>query len=861
MGRRRDSVPVRLPGDLWRSRGGPEGPPGEVALRLAVSRQGLGLELGRPVALGAGMRLDEVVTSLPHLRFPVDLSGGVPRFRHCRGRLERLVVALGREPLMAWSVGALDGLLGEGKVALSVVPVAGGVSLGVSTEGKAIAWELAWAPMGRDLCFVVSRARALGVDAPAVGLALHATARLLGGWARRQGSVFRVEDAPRVLLQEVFPRAGARLPSTDGAVWSRVEVEPEALRLVAEQSGSPVQVSAEAVKALEVAELLVDGDEALVDGEREAARDAYLRALERAPRQREIVLRLADLDRAEGGRVEAALSTLVSAIPAVDGGALGGVLLAAVADREGARVAFERAAASEPHAALAALCLVAAAALVDSPGERASLLSSAVVRSPLLREARWRRLEALLSLGDARGALADTEHLEASVSGSAARVEVLQRAGQMMLSRGMAEQAIAVFERALRARPSSEDGLVGLAEAMFRVGEAARAADVLGRAVALGEARGRPDARATVLLARVLAEGLNELPLAIARARSVFPDSPEALPARHIEARALSQLGDRTGASVAYTSLREAIEHGRAFDPGAAVGWLSEAARFEEESRGDLSAAKRHLGVALRLRPRDPALLATFRRVAEAHEAEQESLRRSAQVTSPVAPGASSWSADPGPRQAPGAAIPATSPVSQPASPSPALPGGVADSLPLEAAVLAAPPVAVPPPVEVPVMPPVPPARVATEVHPDDAEAAEQGHPDDTELPYEEIPARPAAEARRAPMSLDLGEDETRGSAEDEVRADSLAERVRADPTNLEVVLELSGLLEKLGRDLDLFALLSARLEEGDEETRETLRPLQIAVLRRLAEGARREGRGMEATLYEQMLEMVESGG
>ena len=60
-------------------------------------------------------------------------------------------------------------------------------------------------------------------------------------------------------------------------------------------------------------------------------------------------------------------------------------------------------------------------------------------------------------------------------------------------------------------------------------------------------------------------------------------------------------------------------------------------------------------------------------------------------------------------------------------------------------------------------------------------------------------------------------------------------------------------MLERLGRDLDLFALFSARLEEGDEMTQQVIRPLQRGVLRRLAEAARQAGRESEASLYEMM--------
>jgi hypothetical protein len=94
------------------------------------------------------------------------------------------------------------------------------------------------------------------------------------------------------------------------------------------------------------------------------------------------------------------------------------------------------------------------------------------------------------------------------------------------------------------------------------------------------------------------------------------------------------------------------------------------------------------------------------------------------------------------------------------------------------------------------------------------------------------------------------------GSAEDDALAEQLTSKVRANPEDLGSVLALAGVLERLGRDLELFALLSARIEEGDEETKAAVLPLQRAVLARLAAAARREGRNGEAELYEQMMSM-----
>lgn len=72
------------------------------------------------------------------------------------------------------------------------------------------------------------------------------------------------------------------------------------------------------------------------------------------------------------------------------------------------------------------------------------------------------------------------------------------------------------------------------------------------------------------------------------------------------------------------------------------------------------------------------------------------------------------------------------------------------------------------------------------------ARSAPAVHPDDEELAEEDIPAPAAGAPRRSPLAIDLGEDEPAGNAIDEARAETLAERLRADPTDLEVVLELA---------------------------------------------------------------------
>ena len=94
--------------------------------------------------------------------------------------------------------------------------------------------------------------------------------------------------------------------------------------------------------------------------------------------------------------------------------------------------------------------------------------------------------------------------------------------------------------------------------------------------------------------------------------------------------------------------------------------------------------------------------------------------------------------------------------------------------------------------------------------------------------------------------------------AADEQRASALADRLRGDPDNHAVALELADVLTRLQKDLELFALLSARLEDASDEVRPELAERQSAVLTRLIDQAKNEGREEEAKLYAQALALLE---
>lgn len=81
---------------------------------LSANRGRLGLELREPVEIGP-LVVENLVLAFENLRFPLDLSGGVPVFRHRRGQLQRILFSLDLSRLRQWLeprirnvIGALD---------------------------------------------------------------------------------------------------------------------------------------------------------------------------------------------------------------------------------------------------------------------------------------------------------------------------------------------------------------------------------------------------------------------------------------------------------------------------------------------------------------------------------------------------------------------------------------------------------------------------------------------------------------------------------------------------------------------------------------------------------------------------------
>jgi tetratricopeptide (TPR) repeat protein len=627
-------------------------------LRLAIGRDGIGLELATATFLGCVV-VEEMTTSLPGTRFPVDVSGGVARFRHRRGALQSLRLVVLARALERWVAPRLRGIVSAATpdVWIRVGPARATVCVaappeesapasrspdGATTVPAVVAFDVLALAEGEDLHLVVTAARGAGLPAPPTAVALACVGAALGRNAERAGALFRIRRPADAAARALLPEAGARVPSADGVAWSAFSVDGDAWVLTAAQGAKPAEPAEDAVLARELAQLLSTADDALVHGDSNVARTGYLTALERAPRHPEVARRLADVDARAPGRAEAALAGMAEAAHGeagspIEASLVEAELLVRAGDTEAAMARLERAGTTEPAPVLAARSFEMAARLAVDPEVRARWLDRALARSPRVASARWARVQARLALGRLEEALADVEFLEALARGRVEKCAAWQRAGQAWQAAGLGERAGAIFERALRYEPDDPTALMGLGVALASSGRAARGAALIERAREVAEAGGEKVWAIELALARVLAEQLDDLPAAIAHASAVPSEAPGAALARGLEARWRTRIGDTTGAALAFAQLRDLAATRAVPDDGSAarapIAFLLEAARFESDVRRDLLAAQRHLAAALRLDPHDQELRQAYRavgarRVGAARDREEKGAER-----------------------------------------------------------------------------------------------------------------------------------------------------------------------------------------------------------------------------------------
>ncbi len=735
-------------------------PDAEPALRLELAGGHIGLELVRPVRVGEGLEFTDLAFALRDLRFPLDLSGGVRKFRHVRGVVRRARLELSLCEASKRLGTKLPRALVKTPAEVTLIATLEGLLAGVRWSGGALAFAIAMAPLGEKLRLVVEDARALGLEEAAHTVALRLVHAMLPSHTLRSGSLFIVEDPLHEAMVDVLPAAGARVPSTEGVKLAFITNEPSG-KVGLALADPPPPLAARTIRALETAELLQDADDLAFHGERERARGAYLAALENAPRHREATHRLAAIDLVEH-RYEAAMSSIVELESVVSAGILGAEVLRLAGDPEAAYSGFARAGAEEPTPGLSAYAWFEAAKLAIDRKSRDAALDEAVVRWPRFHEARWMRLRERLRSGDARGAFADYEHLDANAEGREARCVLARDAGGAFLERGFVEDAEKLFERAVRYEPRDPRAIAGLARALRDRGKTARGLDLLSRAVSVANELGHDLSDVELELAESLVAYAGDRPNAIARASGITAERACAPRARLAEATWRFELGDRAGATRALGRLRSIAET-RAPEPTGSRRVVSEATaefvetlllagRFESDVLMDIRGARRTFALVLRFAPAD-----------------REAARRLSGMT------------------------------------------------------------------------------------PDDAEPAEE---DGSALPSSHVGTPDVAPARKGTTDRPVTVVEPafdEGQAEE--RVEQLSQRLRADPRDHVTADELARLLERLGRDLELLALLSARVEDAVGVEVVPLVAARRSVLLRLAETAAREGRADESELYASMAE------
>ncbi|MBX3232438.1 MAG: hypothetical protein KF837_34250 [Labilithrix sp.] len=780
-----------------------------LGLRLAIGREGLGIELARTAAL-ACVDVVELVVRLPNVRFPFDVTGGVTKFRHRRGELERVAIELDARKVARWAEPRLRGLLGPERPTLSILPRAFGATIAV-LDGAAVAappalaFEVALVAAPQPV-LVVHGARGANLPAPATVLALRAMTMLLGEHATREGARFSLPRLGARIARALLPDAGVRAPGGDDVVLAGSGESDGVLFVAFARAPAEPAIPRPATLAHEAALLTRAADDARFAGDHARARQLDLAALERAPRHGEIARRIAELDAHAGGRAEAAIATLRSADRLPYQGQLLGDLLVEAGDADGAIAALLREGERDPAAPVAALAFARAAALAGDPADALRWLDAAIARLPALLELRWERATRRLAQGRLADARADFQELEAVAIGAPERHRVLRRAADVYRARGLGADAALLYERALLYRPDDPDAVAGLGVALAAEGRGARGATLLARAIELREREVPPPNTAwmQVALARVLADRLGDRSAAVARLRLVADEAAEAIEARGLEGRYRAALGDAAGASLAFARLRE-----RAGRDPAALPWLDEAATFEE-GRGELALAQAHLAVALAIAPDHADLDGRYRTIGAR-------LGRAARSghDAPFVPSHDS-------REVRIAILPEPDVRDRATLAAPPVPGDVKPAPVRDRTTLAAPP-------------------ESTEDKP-------------APIVVEHLLARAtesASESTRETLSAPASG--PRGAStpeEDEVKVEALTRTLQGDPTNDAVVDELAERLTRLGRSMELLALLSARLEDAPPDRRAELLPRHHAVLERLELEARAAGRDGEADLF-----------
>ncbi len=193
-----------------------------VTLRLAIGREGIGIELAQSVRTGC-LCVAGLSATLPGTRFPIDVSGGVPRFRHRRAFLQRVELEVDARGVERWAAPRLRGLVSTQMPEVWVCARAAGATVCVSgapsidnedfaSASPIVAFEVCAIAIESDLAFVVERARGSNLPVTATAMAIACVEALLGPLAYRTGATFLVARPSRAARAVTLSGGGSARP-------------------------------------------------------------------------------------------------------------------------------------------------------------------------------------------------------------------------------------------------------------------------------------------------------------------------------------------------------------------------------------------------------------------------------------------------------------------------------------------------------------------------------------------------------------------------------------------------------------------------------------------------------------------------
>ncbi|HJZ86237.1 MAG TPA: hypothetical protein VKN99_13750, partial [Polyangia bacterium] len=563
--------------------------------------------------------LDRLELEIPRLRFPFDVTGGATRFQHKRCLLRSAVLAIDDARAESWlrsrprlhELGVAELIV---RFADGMILVAGRVQAG-ERSAEFTARALVAPAGGRRIAVSITDVRFFGwvaLAAPQLGLGLLSA---LGAPAEElaiEGATDVSCDPLHMLLMRTLPTHGWRLPDLGPARVATIKVGPARLVIGYGAPGSEAEDGAADERLRARFAVHEEGKAAyrqieaqLAAGDLAGARAAYRRQLERGADHPFVLQRLLEIGCAAESwlsETETLAHELLRARPEL---APAVAALALVADARGdareAGLEFERlaelyTALGDKEDALRAQLAAARAWAQVEPTRATPLLERALATRPRASEVAEALAERLLIEGRVRelGDLLRRRITLTETPGEQAALAL--RLGQLCLSQGEAEAAVAELERAVRLDESGAQGWEALARALDAAGQPVRAVKAADQAARLHGERGHTAAAARAhLSAAAMWQRAGDDENALLRLQRALAIAP-ADPAVHEQmGRLLERRGRPDEAARAYACQAELCEGA----PRARA--LAEQARLEWRALGDPAGARARLQEALAL--------------------------------------------------------------------------------------------------------------------------------------------------------------------------------------------------------------------------------------------------------------------